>query len=71
LALAWLLQRGEGLLPIPGTTRVDHLLEDLAAADVRLDAGLVARLEALVNEKTVAGNRYSEQANREVDTETF
>ena len=71
LALAWLLQRGDNVIPIPGTTRVDHLQEDLAAADVRLDAGLVGRLEALVNQHTVAGNRYSEQANREVDTETF
>ena len=71
LALAWLLQRGDNVIPIPGTTRVDHLQEDLAAADVRLDEGLVGRLEALVNQHTVAGNRYSEQANREVDTETF
>jgi aryl-alcohol dehydrogenase-like predicted oxidoreductase len=71
LALAWLLHRGENILPIPGTTRVEHLREDLAAADVRLPADLVRRLDALVNERTVAGNRYGEQANREVDTETF
>ena len=71
LALAWLLQRGDNVIPIPGTTRVEHLREDLAAADVRLDANLVGRLEALINQHTVAGNRYSDQANREVDTETF
>ena len=71
LALAWLLHKGEHVIPIPGTTRVEHLQEDLAAADVKLDAGLLQRLEALINEKTVAGNRYSEQANREVDTEVF
>lgn len=71
LALAWLLQRGDNVIPIPGTTRVEHLREDLAAADLRLDANLVGRLEALVNQHTVAGNRYSDQANREVDTETF
>ncbi|HVE52732.1 MAG TPA: aldo/keto reductase [Ramlibacter sp.] len=71
LALAWLLHKGCDIVPIPGTTRVEHLREDLAAADVKLDAGLLERLEDLVNEKTVAGNRYSEQANREVDTETF
>jgi aryl-alcohol dehydrogenase-like predicted oxidoreductase len=71
LALAWLLQRGEHVIPIPGTTSVEHLSEDLAAADVRLAADLVRRLEALVNQHTVAGNRYSDQANREVDTETF
>ncbi len=71
LALAWLLHKAEHILPIPGTTRVDHLREDLAAADVRLPPELIGRLDALVNERTVAGNRYSEQSNREVDTETF
>lgn len=71
LALAWLLHKRGDILPIPGTTSVDHLGEDLAAADVKLDPGLVQRLEALVNEKTVAGNRYSEQSSREVDSEVF
>jgi len=71
LALAWLLHRGENIIPIPGTTRVEHLQEDLQAADVRLAPELVARLDALINQHTVAGNRYSEQSNREVDAETF
>jgi aryl-alcohol dehydrogenase-like predicted oxidoreductase len=71
LALAWLLHRGAHVIPIPGTTNVEHLREDLAAADLRLAPELVARLDALINEKTVAGNRYSEQANREVDSEVF
>jgi aryl-alcohol dehydrogenase-like predicted oxidoreductase len=71
LALAWLLHRGENVIPIPGTTSVEHLKEDLGAADVRLEADLIRRVDALINEKTVAGNRYSEQSNREVDTETF
>jgi aryl-alcohol dehydrogenase-like predicted oxidoreductase len=71
LALAWLLHKAPHIIPIPGTTSVDHLKEDLAAADVKLDAGLIQRVEALINQQTVAGNRYSEQANREVDTEVF
>jgi aryl-alcohol dehydrogenase-like predicted oxidoreductase len=71
LALAWLLHQGENIIPIPGTTSVDHLREDLAAADVRLDPKIVQRLDALVNQKTIAGDRYSEQSNREVDTEVF
>jgi aryl-alcohol dehydrogenase-like predicted oxidoreductase len=71
LALAWLLHKGEHIIPIPGTTRVDHLLDDLAAVEVRLDADVMARLDALINEGTVQGNRYTEQANREVDTEVF
>jgi aryl-alcohol dehydrogenase-like predicted oxidoreductase len=71
LALAWLLHQGQHVVPIPGTTRVDHLKEDLGAADVQLSPELIGRLAALINEKTVAGNRYSEQSNREVDTEVF
>jgi hypothetical protein len=46
-------------------------LDDLAAVDVKLDASLLARLDALINQNTVAGNRYSAQANSEVDTEVF
>jgi aryl-alcohol dehydrogenase-like predicted oxidoreductase len=71
LALAWLLHQGEDIIPIPGTTSVDHLLDDLAAVDVKLDANLMARLDALINQRTVAGDRYNAQSNSEVDTETF
>jgi len=71
LALAWLLQQGEDIIPIPGTTSVEHLHDNLGAVNVTLDADLVARLEALINESTVQGSRYNEQGNREVDTEVF
>ena len=71
LALAWLLHKGEHIIPIPGTTREAHLMDDLGAADVTLDASIMARLETLINEKTVTGNRYNEQGSREVDTEAF
>ena len=71
LALAWLLHKAPHIIPIPGTTSVDHLHEDLAAEQVQLDPGLIGRLDALVNQGTVVGNRYGAQANSEVDTETF
>lgn len=57
--------------PDPGTTRVDHMQENLGAAGVKPDAGLLRRLEALINQDTVAGDRYSEQSNREVDADVF
>jgi aryl-alcohol dehydrogenase-like predicted oxidoreductase len=71
LALAWLLHRGDDIVPIPGTMNVEHLRENLGAADIVLAADLVERLDALINERTVAGNRYSAQSQSEVDTETY
>lgn len=70
-AMAWLLQRGEDILPIPGTTNVDHLMEDIAAADITLEAELIAAAEELLDNTQVAGNRYATQARSEVDTEEF
>jgi aryl-alcohol dehydrogenase-like predicted oxidoreductase len=71
LALAWLLHKRKDIIPIPGTTTLSHLKEDLTAAEVKLDAGLVERLDAHINQRTVHGNRYSEQSRAEVDTEEF
>lgn len=71
LALAWLLAKGEHILPIPGTTSVAHLEENLAAAEIRLSAGLIARVEALINQATVAGPRYNAATQTEIDTEEF
>ncbi|MDB5945676.1 MAG: putative aldo-keto reductase [Ramlibacter sp.] len=71
LALAWLLHKDPGIVPIPGTTSVEHLREDLAAADVKLSPQVIAKAEALINQQTVHGNRYSAQARSEVDTEEF
>jgi hypothetical protein len=47
------------------------LKDDAGAANVKLSPELIAKLDALINEKTVQGNRYSAQANSEVDTENF
>ncbi|MBK7281698.1 aldo/keto reductase [Candidatus Aalborgicola defluviihabitans] len=71
LALAWLLHKAPHAIPIPGTTNVAHLLENAAAADVDLNPDLIARLDALINQKTVSGPRYDVQATGEVDTEDF
>ncbi len=51
VALAWLLQHAADILLITGTSNVDHLVENAAAADVRLDAETVARLDGLVTDR--------------------
>lgn len=71
LAIAWLLHQGEDILPIPGTKSVEHLVDDVGAAEVRLSTDVIARLNALINQRTVHGDRYNAQANSEVDTEMF
>jgi len=54
VALAWLLQRSPNLLLIPGTSSVTHLRENLAASDLVLSAGVIARLDAIGGEATPA-----------------
>ena len=71
LALAWLLHKAPHIIPLFGTTSVAHLAENVGAAQVQLTPEAMAQVEALINPQTVAGNRYNEQSNREVDTEVF
>ncbi len=65
LALAWVLHRGEHIVPIPGTKRVSYLEQNLAAADVELSAEEVQRIAHTV--PTAAGERYDEQGMRTVN----
>jgi aryl-alcohol dehydrogenase-like predicted oxidoreductase len=71
LALAWLLSRGEHVIPLPGTTSMNHLRENVSAGDVELSASVLARVDALINQHTVTGGRYGAQSESEVDTERF
>ena len=71
LALAWLLAKAPHIVPIPGTRSVAHLDEDLGAGELELDASTLTRLEALINQSTVTGARYSPQSQSEVDTEAY
>ena len=71
LSLAWLLARGEHVIPIPGTTSRTHLRENLGGAGVTLSAALVAHIDALFDPARIAGNRYGAQSQVEVDTEQF
>ncbi len=71
LALAWLLAKAPHVVPIPGTTRREHLRENAGAATVALEAAAVARLDALINRETVRGPRYPASTQVEIDTEEF
>ncbi len=71
LALAWVLSRGEHVVAIPGTTKIAHLRDNAAAADIGLSASTLAQLDALINPRTVVGGRYDAAAQAGVDTEEF
>ncbi len=69
LALAWLLAKSEIVIPIPGTTRFDHLAENAGAASIHLRPDAVAKMDALINPSTVSGPRYNAATQAEIDTE--
>jgi len=59
LALAWVLARGEHVVPIPGTRRIANLDDNLGALDVRLGAQDLADIEAVFPAGAAAGTRYA------------
>jgi aryl-alcohol dehydrogenase-like predicted oxidoreductase len=59
LALSWILHQGEHIAPIPGTTKIARLEENLGAVDVVLSADDLARIAAAVPETAVEGERYT------------
>jgi aryl-alcohol dehydrogenase-like predicted oxidoreductase len=71
LALAWVLARGRHVVAIPGTTCEAHLQENLGAATMELQPDLIAQLDALINQRSVVGERYNTATQAEVDTENF
>jgi aryl-alcohol dehydrogenase-like predicted oxidoreductase len=68
LALAWLLAQKPWIVPIPGTTKVRRLEENLGSAEVRLSAAELRQIEAAAESVTVQGARYPEDLARQVST---
>jgi len=71
LAIAWLLHRDPAMVTIPGTHVIAHLEENMGANAVRLSAAQMDALDALVNQRTVAGSRYNPAQQSTVTTEEF
>jgi aryl-alcohol dehydrogenase-like predicted oxidoreductase len=67
IALAWLLQKGPDVVPIPGTKRRRYLEENVAAADVSLSAEEMAALDAALAPDKVKGPRYGQKQMAQVD----
>ena len=58
LAIAWLLQQGDDIVPIPGTKRVSYLLDNLGALDVKLTVAELDRIDTILPKGAASGNRY-------------
>lgn len=71
LAIAWVLHQAPHIVTIPGTSRIDHLKENMGALNLQLSKEVLMRLNQTINQDKVSGQRYNAQASSEVDTEVF
>jgi aryl-alcohol dehydrogenase-like predicted oxidoreductase len=67
IALAWLLHKGDDIVPIPGTKRRAFLEENVAAAAIRLDPAEMQKLDAALVTGTISGNRYADWIMATID----
>jgi aryl-alcohol dehydrogenase-like predicted oxidoreductase len=67
LALAWLLDQGEDVVPIPGTRRVRYLDENAAAVDIALSKEQLRELDELFPPGAAAGDRYTSAGMQSVE----
>jgi aryl-alcohol dehydrogenase-like predicted oxidoreductase len=65
VALAWLLTRGDDIVPIPGTKRLSYLEENAVAASVTLTGEQLAALEKAVPAGAAQGDRYMDMSSLE------
>ena len=68
LALAWVLARGDDIVPIPGTSRPERLDENVGATGVELDSDVLARLDEVFAPDAIHGERYSAENLRTLNT---
>lgn len=69
VAIAWVLARGEDIVPLVGARRRDRLAEALGALELELDADALARIEAAAPAGAVAGERYPDAQMAQLDSE--
>lgn len=71
LSLAWLLNKGKDIIPIPGTTSVNHLVDNIGSLKVELSDQSLQRIDDIMKKLPIIGERYNEATQAEIDTETF
>ncbi|QEY24634.1 aldo/keto reductase [Neisseria animalis] len=71
LGLAWLLAQSDNILPIPGTTNLQHLTDNIAAAALDIPLELLRQAGQIICSSNVKGARYPENTQAEIDTEEY
>jgi len=67
ISLAWLLHKGDDLVPIPGTKRRRYLEENVRAAEIALNSADLSQLDAALLPEVVAGPRYDDRMMAFID----
>ena len=67
VALAWLLNKGDDIVPIPGTKRRKYLDENVASASVKLDPAEMQMLDHALAPGKVSGKRYADWIMATID----
>jgi aryl-alcohol dehydrogenase-like predicted oxidoreductase len=71
VSLAWLLQQGGHVIPIPGTTQLAHLQDNMHSTKVQLNQQQLLELNSTFSPQNISGPRYPEATQHEIDTEEF
>lgn len=67
LALAWVLSKDMNIVPIPGTKRIDYLLENISATQISLDSAEIKEIESVFPANAVKGERYTEEGMKGIN----
>ena len=71
LALYWVLAQAEHIVAIPGTTKLQHLADNIAVSELNIATDILTQAGELINQHTVSGPRYPAATQLEIDTEEF
>lgn len=67
IALAWILAQADWIVPIPGTTKIHRLQENIKASGVKLGEENLQQIEQAVSKINIKGERYPESSQKMVD----
>ena len=67
LSLAWLLSKGDDIIPIPGTKQLKYLLENIKAAEIKLSEEDIREIESVIPPEEVKGERYIPEIMKSVE----